>query len=162
MSDTPRPTGPRTLEYVASGGYVALSTDPAVLEEYLRSSDSQGKALRETDGFADAMGMIVGPGTSLFGYANQAQTMRSAFEAAAKDPAATQAAIFNPISSSLGMAGQTVDFKDLFDLSLLPPFDKVSKYFYFTVYSAGANVDGLTFKVYSPLPPGMKAAAAKR
>jgi hypothetical protein len=161
MSDTERPSGPRTLEYVASGGYVALSSDPATLEEYLRSSDSQVKALRDADGLADAMGTIVGPGTSLFGYVNQAQTMRAMFEAATKDPAATQAAIFNPLASTFGMAGQTVDFRDLFDFSLLPPFDKIAKYFYFTVYSAGANVDGFTVKLYAPTPPGMKAAAAK-
>ncbi|HLX70925.1 MAG TPA: hypothetical protein VKV04_14965, partial [Verrucomicrobiae bacterium] len=36
-------TKPRTLSYAASGGYVALSTDPSMVEEYLRSSDGEHK-----------------------------------------------------------------------------------------------------------------------
>ena len=40
----------RSLNYAASSGYVAISTDASMIEEYLRSSDSQQKALRETPG----------------------------------------------------------------------------------------------------------------
>jgi hypothetical protein len=47
-------------------------------------------------------------------------------------------------------------FKDWADYSLLPPFERISKYFYFSVYVGSASVDGLTFKLYSPAPPSLK------
>src|SRR5947209_8572998 len=58
----------RTLHYSASSGYVAFSTDAATLEEYLRSSDTQGKSLRETAGLSETAQKVAGSGTSLFGY----------------------------------------------------------------------------------------------
>ena len=51
--------------------------------------------------------------------------------------------------------------KDLMDFSLLPPFEKISKYFYISVYGAGATSEGLQFKMFAPTPPALKAAAAK-
>jgi hypothetical protein len=38
----------------------------------------------------------------------------------------------------------------------LPPFDQISKYFYFDVYAVSVSPDGLTFKMYIPVPPGMR------
>jgi hypothetical protein len=46
--------------------------------------------------------------------------------------------------------------KDWVDFSLLPTFDKVSKYFYFTVYAGTVNNDALSLKVDSPTPPQLK------
>jgi hypothetical protein len=42
------------------------------------------------------------------------------------------------------------------DFSQLPPFERVSKYFSFSVYAGSANVDGVTIKIFSPTPPGIK------
>ncbi|MCX6928040.1 MAG: hypothetical protein NT154_33240 [Verrucomicrobia bacterium] len=56
-----RPSAPSTLNCAASGGYVAMSTDASLLEEYLRSSESRGKALREKPGLPEAA-QKVGPG----------------------------------------------------------------------------------------------------
>ena len=42
------------------------------------------------------------------------------------------------------------------DFSLLPPFEKIARYFYFTVCTAGANADGLSFKMFAPVPPALK------
>ena len=39
------------------------------------------------------------------------------------------------------------------DFSLLPDFDKVSKYFYFSVTGGSVTADGLSFKIYAPRPP---------
>jgi len=44
-------------------------------------------------------------------------------------------------------------FRDWMDFSLLPDYDQVSKYFYFSVYGGGATADGLSFKVFAPRPP---------
>jgi hypothetical protein len=53
------------------------------------------------------------------------------------------------------MAALPKQFRDWMDFSLLPDFDPVSKYFYFSVYSGSATADGLSFKAFAPRPPGL-------
>src|SRR5882724_7810125 len=154
--DSPKPSTPRTLNYAAASGYVAMSTDTSLLEEYLRSSESQGKTLRETAGLVDATQKVTGPGTALFGYENQTETMRTAFETLKKDSSSGTAGDLSSLPGALGVAGPGKLFKDWMDFSLLPAFDKVSKYFHFAVYGESATVDGLTLKVFAPVPPGLK------
>jgi len=43
-----------------------------------------------------------------------------------------------------------------FDFSLLPPFEKISRYFYFTVCAGGVNPDGFNLKFFAPAPPQLK------
>jgi hypothetical protein len=144
---------PATLSFAASGGYVALSTDASILEEYLRSSETQGKALRETPGLDDAAQKVLGPGSSLFGYQNQTETARTWFEMLRKDSgAATNATA----AATAFFPGATEALKDWLDFSLLPPFEKISKYFYFTVYGGSASADGLTFRMFAPVPPALR------
>ena len=157
IGDGARPATPRNLNYAASGGYVAMSTDVPMLEEYLRSSESQGKALRETPGLVEATQKVAGPGTSLFGYENLSETMRATFETLKKDPGAfTNASGFSALPGVPAMPGQK-SFREWLDFSLLPSFDRVAKYFSFSVYSGGANVDGLAFKMFVPVPAQAKA-----
>ena len=149
----PEPGEPlvRTLSYAAGGSYVALTTDPASLEEYLRSSENPPKALRETPGLAEAMQKVTGPGTSLFGYENQNAMMKVAF-GICKSSGGTNAPDMNPLSSIMN----TPKFKEWLDFSLLPSFDQVSKYFYFDVFGSSSTVNGITFKVFAPVPPQLK------
>lgn len=147
-------TKPRTLSYAASGGYVALSTDPSMVEEYLRSSDDQHKALRDTPGLTDAMVKAGGSSTGMFGYENQTETTRVLFEAL-KNGAATNAGGAAMMPGLSAIPG-TDAFKDWADFSLLPSFDSVSKYFGMSVYTMSANVDGLLFKIFAPVPPGLR------
>jgi hypothetical protein len=144
---------PRKLNYAASGGYVAMSTDPSMVEEYLRSSDGQHKALRDTPGLTDAIAKAGGASTGMIGYENQAETTRMLFEAL-KNGAATN----SPGASAMpfGTFSSTDAVKDWADFSLLPSFDSVSKYFGMQVYTTSANVDGLLFKVFAPVPPGLR------
>src|SRR6266568_2467001 len=160
MADVSKPAAPRTLTYAAGGGYVAMSTDPSMVEEYLRSSESQAKALRETSGLVEASQKVTGPGTGLFGYQNQAETMRATFQALKKDSgAATNALGLATLPGAFGLASPEKNFKDWMDFSLLPAFDKVARYFYFTVYGGSASVDGWTLKMFAPLPPQLKGSA---
>jgi hypothetical protein len=46
--------------------------------------------------------------------------------------------------------------KDWLDVSLLPPYEKVAKYFYFTVSALSASVDGISLIVFAPTPPQLK------
>ena len=132
---------PPPLNLASSGGYLAFSSDPAILEEYLRSADGQSKPLRETAGLADAA-QHVGMGGGLFGYQNQRETMRTSFKLL-KDASAADATMkmFPPA------------MREWLDFSLLPDYDAVAKYFYISVFGGNANADGLTVKVYGPRPP---------
>lgn len=145
----------RTLHYAASGGYVALSTDVAMLEEYLRSN--QGKALRSLPGLIQAAEKVGGTGTGLFGFENQSETMRATFETLRKE-SGTLANLFgnSPLAGRLGMSEGQNKFKDWFDFSLLPAYEKVAKYFYITVWSGSVSSEGLRFKVFAPTPPQSK------
>ena len=155
------PTAPkfRKMMLSYSGGYVLVSTDEAALEEYLRAGESPEKPLRDTAGLMEAAAKVTGPGTSVFGYENQVETQRAAFEMMKKAFAAdTNAPVsgMTPISESFGMALPEGSLKEWFDYSLLPPFDAIAKYYNFTVYGGSANVDGLTMKLFLPVPPGLK------
>jgi hypothetical protein len=150
-----KPAKTRSLSYVASGGYVAISTDDSMLEEYLRSSDNQQKTLRDTAGLTDAIAKVGGSSAGVLGYENQAETTRVVFEAL-RNNASTNSSSSTMMLPGLGGLPNAGSFKDLMDFSLLPPFDKISKYFSFSVYSASANTDGLTFKMFAPTPAGLR------
>jgi len=153
----PEPGVPRTrtLSYSTSGGYVALSTDAPMLEEYLRGSADPPKPLRETPGLTEAMSKVSGLGTAIFGYENQSQTMRSTFQSW-KNSSGPPVFLPLPDGRNPDTAPAAETFKDWVDFSLLPDFSAVSKYFYFTVYGGSANVDGLLFKTFWPVPPQTK------
>ncbi|MGH7993337.1 MAG: hypothetical protein ACREDQ_07465, partial [Limisphaerales bacterium] len=58
---------PRSLYCTASGGYVAVSGNVSMVEDYLRSAESHVKPLRETDGLNEAIQHVGGTGNGLFG-----------------------------------------------------------------------------------------------
>ena len=147
----------RTLHYTASGGYVALSTDVAMLEEFLRSGDSAAKALRDTPGLASSAQKIGGMSTGLFGYENQLETSRALVETLKKD-SGTLATLFgnSPFAGRFGMDDGANKFKEWVDFSLLPPFDTISKYFYLNLYTGNVTGEGLSFKIFTPNPPQLK------
>jgi hypothetical protein len=149
-------TGPRTLSYVASGGYMALSTDVAVLEEYLRSAETPPKALRDTPGLAEAAQKVGGQNTGWFGYENQGETVRQLFATLKLSTGETNRPSTNPLTTAMPFAGPQKTFSDWMDFSLLPNFDLVAKYFGFSVYSGSADVDGIRFKYFSPAPAELK------
>ncbi|HYV32166.1 MAG TPA: hypothetical protein VEO53_13815 [Candidatus Binatia bacterium] len=147
----------RVLHYTASGGYVAMSTDVAMLEEFMRNGESAAKALRDTPGLREAAQKVGGMSTGLFGYENQAETMRAIIETLKKE-SGTLANLFSgsPLASRFGMGEDANKFKEWVDFSLLPSFDKIAKYFYINVWSGSTTPEGLSFKVYAPSPPQMK------
>jgi len=144
------PAAPRALYCTASGGYVAISGDVSMIEDYLRSAESHVKPLREADGLAEAAQHVGGTGTGLFGYDNQREQMRTFFAALKNNPHAT------PGGGNLLMGLWGKNLGDWLDFSLLPDYDAVAKYFYFTVYSGNANTDGLIFKFFTPRPPQLR------
>jgi hypothetical protein len=98
--------------------------------------------LAETAGLADALERIGGPGNGLFGYEDQRGSMRAFFTGLKKSAARDQAVSFLPKA-----------FTGWFDYSLLPGYEPVSKYFYFSIFTGTTEPDGLTFKSFAPRPP---------
>jgi hypothetical protein len=146
------PTG---VSFSASGGYLALSSDAGMLEEYLRSSDSKGKALMDMPGLADAAQKVGGMGTGLFGFENENQSMRPIFEVFRKHPLTVQDFLGVPLPASAG-GDQFESLLQWADFTLLPPYDAVSKYFYFSVYAGSFTSDGFALKMYMPTPPQLR------
>lgn len=134
----------RSLYVSASGGYVAVSADSAILEEFLRSADKPPKPLRDSAPLGDALSHVGGAGGGIFGYQNQRETMRQSFKLLKNSAEAdTAMKMFPPV------------YREWADFTLLPDYEKVQKYFDVSVYAGSANSEGLTVKVYSPRPPGL-------
>jgi len=144
------------LSYAASGGYLAMSTDDAMLETFLRSGDNTGKALRDAAGLADAAQKIGGMSTGLFGYQNTSETVRTTLESLKNDSGTVGKVLaMTPFAAKFnGKDGKGL--KDWVDFSLLPPFDQIAKYFYFAVYSGSVDAEGLSYKMFVPTPPQLK------
>ena len=103
----------------------------------------------------------MGPNTGFFGYENQAEGMRVMFEGLKENPSMmTNIVGLNLLSGAIpGMTTPERKMKDWFDFSLLPSFDQVAKYFYFSVFGGSANVTGLTFKIFAPVPPTLRGSS---
>jgi hypothetical protein len=155
--DASSESSPKTLHYAASGAYVAFSTESGMLEDYLRSGETPAKSLRLTPGLTEASQHVTGPGTSYFSYQNQSQSVRTLFETLRSNPSeATNSTSLAVLSGLPGMAKPERSIQEWMDFSLLPRFDAVSKYFHYVVTGVGANVQGITYKVYAPVPPELK------
>lgn len=146
--------GESSLSYAASSGYVAFSTDESILEEYLRSGESQVKPLRDTAGFADAAAKVGGPGSGWLAYENEAETMRFVMEALARTAASTNKhELSNVLASTIPFAPPEKKLKEWVDFSLLPSYDKVAKYFGFGVSGGSTTGNGIMIRYYMPTPP---------
>jgi hypothetical protein len=154
----PGNAAPQTLNFSGSGGYVAMSGDAGILEEFLRSGDGKAKSLMDTQGLGDMAQQVGGFSSGWFGYENQNLDMRPTFELLRKKKPTlseflgTPAAVGN-ISVADQVAGKLIEWSDF---SLLPPFDTVSKYFYYSVYAGHFSPDGFSFKIFAPTPPGLR------
>ena len=148
----------RPLTYSATNGYVAISSDPATVEEFLRTSGSTTNSLRDLPGLNDAAKQVGGMGTGYFSFENQGESARGALDATKKDPSAIASILgAGQISTFLGwVGGDTNAVTEAFDLALLPAYAKVAKYFHLNVNAVGVTPDGLTFKMFTPTPPLLK------
>ena len=129
----------------------------------MRSSESQTKALREMPGLLEAAQKVGGMGTGHFGYENKVETMRAAFEAAKSDSGASTNGLGPTLFPGLpAIAGPEDNLNAWMDFSLLPPFERIAQYFYFTLYAGSADSDGLTLKIFAPVPPALRSNAVAK
>ncbi|MDW8308908.1 MAG: hypothetical protein RMK20_05995 [Verrucomicrobiales bacterium] len=149
--------GPAMLHYAAHAGYVAFSTDAALLEEFLRSGENRRPALAEWPGLAEAAQKVGGLNSGWFAYEDLRQTMARNFELWKRNLATTNSTLgLEVITGSLPYARPQKSVEDWFDYSLLPEFERVARYFYCRVAAGSADAEGLSFKWYWVAPPGLK------
>jgi hypothetical protein len=84
------------------------------------------------------------------------EALKASVAAPTNRPSLGESLAMNSLSANIPYIGPERSFKEWMDFSLLPPFEAVSKYFYFNVYAGSANVEGITIKYFSPTPPGLK------
>jgi hypothetical protein len=157
-----RPLPPVMLNYAAGGNYLALSYDPSVLEEYLRNLQGQCKGLREVNGLPEAAQQVAGTGLCVFGYENESDSWRATLETFKRDPAsATNSAAATPWSKVPIIGPASRAFTPLMDMSLLPPFESLAKYFSFSTYGAASTTDGVTVRLFLPASPQLRAAPSR-
>ncbi len=134
------------LEFTSSAGYLAVTSDPAILEQFLRSAEAKAKPLREAEGLAAATEKVGGNGTGMFGYQDQKAETRVALELARKAAAEGGGDPFEELPD--------FGFRGAFNYKLHPAFDQVAKYFGFAVYSGQVTADGFRLRFYGPTPAG--------
>jgi hypothetical protein len=151
----PPPGSPMTvtLSYAAGSGYLAMSVDTGMIEEFLRSGESKAHTLAESRGFKEAAQHVMDPNTSMFGFDNERETMRAEFEVMRKDTNAMRGPVFIPVPGIPEPTDKSKSYRSWLDYRLLPDFDRVAKYYNTAVFGAGAGVDGITFKSFTPAPP---------
>jgi hypothetical protein len=145
--DEPAPE--RSFHFAASGSYAAFSQDAAMLEEYLRNSDSGARPLREMAGLSEAAQKVGGMGNGFFGFENQRETTRTTLEASRQN-----AALLEKLIAAEG--GEIDSLKGWFDFTVLPNFEQIARYFHYAVAGLENSPNGLTFKLFAPTPPQMK------
>jgi hypothetical protein len=151
------PAAERLMHYAASGNYVAISMDVAMLEEYLRSNVGETKPLSATPGLSEAAQKVGGMNTGMFGYQNDKENTRATLEILKKESGSLANLISaSPFAGRLGLNENPNAFKDWLDFSLLPPFDQIAKYFGFSVWGGSINASGLTISTFHPVPPQLK------
>ena len=133
----------RVIEVASSGGFVALSAQPAMIEEFLRSADGGGKSLKDLPALNDSAQKVGGMGTGLFGYEDMKESVRAVWEVMRQSGGLDKALPGADPKNSKEIA-------KWFDVTLLPPFEQVSKYFGPTVYAGGWDARGFSLKAYSP------------
>jgi hypothetical protein len=138
--------GQRFLYCTTSGGYVALTTDVSMLEGYLRSAANPPKPLGQVPGLLDAAQHLGGEGNGWFGYQNQRELFRTTFKT-------LNGQSLDDMGAMSPMLLVPKAMRDAMDFSLLPDYDAVSKYFYFTVYAGSATVNGISLETFAPRPP---------
>jgi hypothetical protein len=147
----------KSFSFAGSGGYVALSDNSAILEEYLRSDENKARPLSETPGLAGAAEKVGGMGKGLFGFENQNLSMRSVVETLRLQSVTLQDVLgTTPALGGVNAADEAAKLREWADFTLLPSYDAISKYFYYSVFAGVFTPEGFALNYFSPTPPKLR------
>jgi len=155
------PQQPNPVErytYIASvANYTVFANDQKILEDFLNFSEAKANPLKNIPGFNEALNKAGNPNSGLVLFANDRENMRLQFTVLKNEPDIIAAFIgITPIGMRLGLAEDSKLFKEWIDPNLLPDFEKVAKYFNFTLSSLTINDDGILLKSVTPNSPELK------
>jgi hypothetical protein len=134
-------------------GYLVFSMDEQTVEEYLRGPSSSQKPLRRIAGLSQATQALGEEQLTSFRYDNAAEIVKKLWELGRENP--------ELLSGGLGAAALAapLPFKgldELTDFSSLPRFDRVSKYFHYSVGGSSSDTEHLNYRWFRPSPPNLK------
>ena len=136
----------KLLEFAAGNGYLAISTNPSILEQFLRSGDGGGNSLKDNASMIAASEKVGGMATGLFGYQDAKEGTRIWWEVL------RQSGSLDKLMGSSGDSSGGKKTAEWIDFSLLPPFDSVSKYLGLSVFSGKWDGAGFNMQAYWPIP----------
>jgi hypothetical protein len=150
-------TGPeQTLGFVGGDGYLGISTEPDLLDAFARGAANNGPALRDLPGFKEATARVGGMANGYFGYENDRITAGTLFSSLRGDPGMLDRTLALAPGFPLDGVSEGQRIQDWIDFSLLPPFEKVSKYFDFSVYGVAVRPEGIQYRMFTPMPAGLR------
>lgn len=149
---------PQRFTYISSvANYTVFANDQKILEEFLNFSESKANPLKNLPGFNEALNKAGNQNSGLILFSNDRENMRMQFNVLKNEPDTVAAFIgITPIGMRLGLAEDSKVFKEWIDASLLPDFEKVAKYFNFTLSSLTVTDDGIMLKSVTPNSPELK------
>lgn len=151
---------PTPIHLAASGGYLAISGDTAILEEFLRRADSGAKPLAGVPGLREAAERVGGTANGLFGFQNDAESLRVFWEALRGNKNLFMDLLTSQNPALKGALSEEEDVQkavsEWLDFSLLPPFEQVARYFHFSVFAGENSNAGYRLRFFSPTPPGLR------
>lgn len=145
------------MSFVASDGYLAIASDRGIMETFLRSGseNSNERPLRSNTEIGAAAAKVGGLRTGLFAFQNDKESMKSVYNMIRENPEFIELMLAEA-TSELEIGGDDdVEPTNWVDISLLPPFSRLEKYFNITVMTGSVEPLGFRLKVYTPTPPGL-------
>jgi len=141
------------FSFAAVNRYVAFSPDTALLEEFVRQKDPDTK-LRENVQLIRALRKLELDTATGVSYVNNAVSIK-AFLGSLKQNGGTVTNIADLFGIPLE-AQQKEKLANWIDVTLLPSYDAISKYFHFQVTSLFTTPEAVILRSFAPTPPMLK------
>jgi hypothetical protein len=141
-----------TLGFVGVDGYLAISMESDLLQDFARGQLAEGDRLRDVPGLKEATTRVGGASNGLFGFENDRVNMRTTLEALRNDAGLIEQMLsMTPFGEHLdGSEGRRMS--DYVDFSLLPSFDRIERHFDFSVFGVAVRPGGVSYRLFTPPP----------
>jgi len=144
------------IHFVASGMYVALSTDEDMIESYLRSGSRSGRPLKSNPEFQQAANAVGGFQSGYINYQSFASIIQLYYETFRTNPDSAMSGVLGAILGETVPETEGSKEDALVDFKKLPPYDQVKKYFHFNVTGNSSDETMFNMISISPIPSQLK------
>ena len=150
--------GAGRFSWAADKEYVVFSSESQAMEEYLRGFSESKLSLRSKAGLSQSVKMLGSEPLTSFYYFNDAQIMRNLWEYVRTD-----SDWFREFAVQGGLPVEEIPIdsinemvKGIVDFSLLPPFERVSQHFNYTVGGSSSDSRYINYRFYMPVSPQLR------